>query len=711
MFKIKLVNFRKWDNHTFDLGSGITRIIGESGMGKSTIFEAIYWCLYGRIRSVSPKQNTSGVVSKPGKTEVIVEVAAMQIHRTGQKSISVICGDEMYSGEIAQSKIDAYFGTHEMFLMASYLRAEASHPLISATPSEKRELTSLVFPGASKYDIYRSRLSDIRRNDELLLVNARNKYLSSESSVTALEESQHWLLSSPLLDKISPMEERTLTKEIARLKTEKDTVSKIVSRYDSLKQQLASLPELQDVSPLEEEMNSLQSQLIQCTVSSMNKESKIKYLQDRLDSLSFSDVPEDKCKELLVAIKELLSIGTSQSSLESELKSVTDEYHTKSSLLCSYEKSLVDMEYNAKIQNVLECPSCHTKLQYTDKLIQCNDDIHPRTIEHRISSKDVRSLRLTLDKLESRRMNLYTSYNRYQEILNQHTELVHSDLVSLQQSLNNHCQALKESEKIKSEIAQIQSDTRNYITTSDMKEMQSRIKILAQQISEYRSIEHTRRSLLTQVECTERDHPWISTHEEHILHLETRLAKCQDDLLVHRQSKERVHTQQLYLSHKNIIAEQSLEIKKREGRISSARQLEDILSQAYHEYVNEKLKEIEYDVCVLGKYFFDDTMNITLTGGVKPSFDIHIEYGDTVYDDIRSMSTGERKRLSIILMMVLTKYTDGKVMILDEAFTSIGLETRGIIMGEIQKLGIPIYITSHDELPGNTAEINLNSIQ
>lgn len=50
-----------------------------------------------------------------------------------------------------------------MFMMTSYLRAETMHKLIASTPSEKRELTALLFPGASKYDVYKDKLILLRK--------------------------------------------------------------------------------------------------------------------------------------------------------------------------------------------------------------------------------------------------------------------------------------------------------------------------------------------------------------------------------------------------------------------------------------------------------------------------------------------------------------------------------------------------------------------
>ena len=61
---LTLVNFRKFKNTTIEFPDGVTGIIGLNGAGKSTIFEAIAWVLYGSVAARTPsdqikRQNTS----------------------------------------------------------------------------------------------------------------------------------------------------------------------------------------------------------------------------------------------------------------------------------------------------------------------------------------------------------------------------------------------------------------------------------------------------------------------------------------------------------------------------------------------------------------------------------------------------------------------------------------------------------------------------
>ena len=46
---LTLINYRKFKNITIEFPDGITGVIGLNGVGKSTIYEAIAWVLYGSV--------------------------------------------------------------------------------------------------------------------------------------------------------------------------------------------------------------------------------------------------------------------------------------------------------------------------------------------------------------------------------------------------------------------------------------------------------------------------------------------------------------------------------------------------------------------------------------------------------------------------------------------------------------------------------------
>lgn len=714
--RIKLSNFRKWTDITFDLGDHVTKIVGESGMGKSTIFDAIYWCLYGKLRSVSPKH----IIDK-SKTEVILDMCSpnIQVHRWGQRNVSVVIGNEQYSGDMAQSKIDECFGCNDMFLMSSYLRAESIHPLITATPSEKRELTSLLFPGSAMYDSYKNSLSKIRAMDVQKINDINNKIISTTSSISTLESVNPWLRDHPVIT-TSISSERDLISKIATLTKDRNSYTSTYTTYTSYKDQLSSLDPIIDTTDMEIEITTLREKITTSMINSMSKEDRISSIKDKLSLLVVpDDMDRDKCLSIVSICNTLLSIAPSISHIDSMIKDIDNRYGTDTTLLMEYEKSMEDIEYNSRLINILECPSCHSRLRYSDTLSIVDGDVTTRVVQHNVCRGDIDRLRISIEKMDSDKRQLISNYNRYQSILSTHTYLSDKDITQYRDTINSYINTHDQRDSLLKELDVISNDSREYMSLEDRQSIENRINIISTSISKNNSLRYTYDRLSKSISDIERDNPWISNADTHIDDINRSISAMKEELSSLKSINERIRVQKMYLSHMSDLSSYREIVSQLQSRIDDSHKLDHILAQSYNEYVGTKLKEIEYDISLLGKCFFDDTMNITLspsressTGTVKPSFDINIEYGGTTYDDIRMMSTGEKKRISIILMIVLTKYTDGKMIMLDEAFTSVGIDCRGIMLTELTRLGIPIYITSHDELNGGyTSELDINNIK
>ena len=70
---LKLENFKKYTNFEIAFESGLIGIIGKNGAGKSTIFEAILFALYGELKSKGDKEVVRNS-NASSKDAVIVEL-------------------------------------------------------------------------------------------------------------------------------------------------------------------------------------------------------------------------------------------------------------------------------------------------------------------------------------------------------------------------------------------------------------------------------------------------------------------------------------------------------------------------------------------------------------------------------------------------------------------------------------------------------------
>jgi len=236
----------------------------------------------------------------------------------------------------------------------------------------------------------------------------------------------------------------------------------------------------------------------------------------------------------------------------------------------------------------------------------------------------------------------------------------------------------------------LSQQSRNDVLIAERKDLQTRISDYNHQMKVYDQMVERRKEL-------EAQHPWLVT-DDYIPSLNILLKKIREN----NEKKKRVTIYNRYIDIKTKCSDIVSQIDGHQHRIELMVRLEALFNESYRIYMNKKMKSIEYDITILGKMFFDESMNISIvqSGTEKPSFDLHIEYEGKVIDDVKTMSTGQRKIISLIIMIVLTKYLDGKIILLDEAFSSISSDTRGVILSQMEKLNIPVIFTSHDPIPG-----------
>ncbi len=78
---LKLENFKKYTSYEINFGEGLVGIIGKNGSGKSTIFEAILFALYGELKNKGYKEvlrNSHATVKDPVSVELNFELESYE---------------------------------------------------------------------------------------------------------------------------------------------------------------------------------------------------------------------------------------------------------------------------------------------------------------------------------------------------------------------------------------------------------------------------------------------------------------------------------------------------------------------------------------------------------------------------------------------------------------------------------------------------------
>jgi exonuclease SbcC len=127
--KITLKNFRCYENSSFNFGDkGIVLVSGQSGVGKSSIFIAIYFALYGVGTKVTMYGKTS--------CSVILEFDGILITRNKRPSRLIVKDENgVYEDDVGQSVINKKFG--ETFETTGYICQNAINSFILLSPLDK----------------------------------------------------------------------------------------------------------------------------------------------------------------------------------------------------------------------------------------------------------------------------------------------------------------------------------------------------------------------------------------------------------------------------------------------------------------------------------------------------------------------------------------------------------------------------------------------
>lgn len=185
---------------TYDFDNGVTFITGKNGSGKSTIFDAIQWALFGPTGSTRTLKDRSSIINSSRQSAKVTVEFVHDVHgeikvtrsltTSGKHTLDIFHGEEYdkIPGGIREKQefIEQLFGDmrHDVFSSVYMLQSSPLSPpssFIGANTTQRRELLSKI---VDPKDVY-AKLHKEAKND---LREAKKVLTAKESKVQTLQE-------------------------------------------------------------------------------------------------------------------------------------------------------------------------------------------------------------------------------------------------------------------------------------------------------------------------------------------------------------------------------------------------------------------------------------------------------------------------------------------------------------------------------------------
>ena len=247
--KLTLENFRCYKHKIIEFKpESVNLISGVSGIGKSTIFSAIAWCLYGS-RSII----TLPYSSEAKTTRITFQLPGIgiQILRQARPNLlNITYKDKKYDSDEAQNIINELFGANEdIWSCSSYVVQSEKNIIFSIPQNERLGILNAIAYGNNEPSVYKTKIKDKikdiqikydavceQEKSDLAKFKVLTNNLSSEISKLLPELTKSKIKKSIENTKDSIAKNEAMIKQ---LKTAYSEYSKKKSEYDSIQDMLS----------------------------------------------------------------------------------------------------------------------------------------------------------------------------------------------------------------------------------------------------------------------------------------------------------------------------------------------------------------------------------------------------------------------------------------------------------------------------------------
>ncbi|AKH97262.1 DNA double-strand break repair ATPase Rad50 [Halanaeroarchaeum sulfurireducens] len=331
--RLRLHNFKCYEDADVSLGRGVTVIHGLNGSGKSSLLEAIFFALYG----TTGLDRTLEEVVTIGQDEAEIELwfthdgddyhLRRRVRATGERATTADCvldgPAETFDG--VRDVEDAVTGMLRMdaeaFVNSAFVRQGEINKLINATPRSRQEMIDRLLQ-LGTLETYRERAAEARLGVESVLDHWTGRLESLDDQIDEKEDRDLFEVRSRLQSELNEVQA-----EIERLETNRSeaesTLTEAESVLESYEDAQSDLEEVKErITSIREAIAETEAERDDLSEAIAEHREAIADLDERIESLTGTTILEE-ATETAVADRRA-SLVRERESLQEEIATIRE---------------------------------------------------------------------------------------------------------------------------------------------------------------------------------------------------------------------------------------------------------------------------------------------------------------------------------------------------------------------------------------------------
>jgi exonuclease SbcC len=686
--KLTIKNFRSVEDKEFELPkTGLIRLAGDSGTGKSTIVEALVWALYGDalVKGVKPLTGTK----KPVVTLQLNEHTILRQNSPNRLNVG------NYENEAAQAIIDAHLQMNsEIFQSCSYIKQKLKGSLLSYTAADQLRFVQKIAFGEEDPEAHKLKIANLIKELEssikvaagqlgLLAEMAQNAKNTHETNLQRLAEQQKPSFTTEERQKIS--ERAAQANSQLRDTQEKldDLHDIIVTNKDAIndsnsthKNHIKNIEEQKaNLKVKQEELASLE------TPDSKYTPEKIAAAYALIQAQSVWLVESMAAVKKLQKIQAITEKHGDSKNIESTISNLSKQLHEQEQKITELKQQKYMAELSSK---GLPCPHC------AQPVIVSNGAL-TKVHEHKGKSasevqKEIDAVQATQDKIDNERNALVHLHRELKGLLVETTQLSDPPLPAAQTQ-----EQLKQfQEKIKKIEDAVKSyEIKGKILNSDVDTATQKIAKLTQESDDLaRVIQFKQSKLESAIQEYEKVKESFSDCETMVSELKKKIQLIEIDEIYEKQLKQcQSDADKSLVSAKEAQGKYEKALKEQlaaERKLKHALKLKELSDTAATQSIADILNAINQHAKAYTELLFPNQGTVIALNNVRLNKDesVRAKMSTSVfhkgmeYDSLDQLSGGEQNRAMLAFQLALSDLFNSPILLLDEAFAGAHTELK-----------------------------------